>query len=106
MDLSSSSSQVRRRSGIDDRANPIGAKTRAPRGAIVKDWSLQQSFAAHLLDEIRALAQVDERVRDARAIERVARETTRRAVRRRVDRERRGIWGGVHDSSFPLPVAA
>ncbi|WP_297910222.1 hypothetical protein [uncultured Actinomyces sp.] len=56
MDLSSSSSQVRRRSGIDDRANPIGAKTRAPRGAIVKDWSLQQSFAAHLLNEIRAPA--------------------------------------------------
>lgn len=56
MDLNSSSSQSRRRSGINDCANPIRAKTRAPRGAIVKDWSLQQSFAAHLLNEIRAPA--------------------------------------------------
>ena len=56
MDLSSSSRQVCRRSGIDDRANPVRSKTGTPRGAIVKDWSLQQPFTAHLLDEIRALA--------------------------------------------------
>jgi len=56
MDLSSLNSQARWRSGINDRANSIGAKTGALRGAIIKDWSLQQSFAAHLLDEIRTLA--------------------------------------------------
>ena len=56
MDLNSSSSQVRRRSGIDDCANPIGAKTRAPRGAIIKDRRLQQPFTAHLRNKIRAPA--------------------------------------------------
>ena len=104
MDLSSLNSQARWRSGINDRANPIGAKTRAPRGAIVKDWSLQQSLAAHLLDEIRAPAQVNHLIGDTSAIQRLARETTRRAIRRRVDRKRRGIRGRVHhDSSFAPP---
>ena len=56
MYLNSSSSQACRRSGINDRANPIRAKTRAPRGAIVKDRSLQQPFTAHLLNKIRTLA--------------------------------------------------
>ena len=56
MDLNSSSSQSRRPSGIDDRANPIRAKTGTPRGAIVKDRSLQQPFTAQLLNEIRTLA--------------------------------------------------
>ena len=104
MDLNSSSSQACRRSGINDRANPIRAKTRTPRGAIVKDWSLQQSLAAHLLDEIRAPAQVNHLIGDTSAIQRLARETTRRAIRRRVDRKRRGIRGRVHhDSSFAPP---
>lgn len=106
MDLSSSSSQSRRPSGIDDRANPIRAKTGAPRGAIVKDRSLQQPFTAQLLDEIRAPAQVNHLIGDASAIQRLAREATRRAVRRRVDRKHWGIWGRVHNSSFTLPVAA
>ena len=56
MGLNSSSSQACRRSGINDRANPIRAKTRAPRGAIVKDRSLQQPFTAQLLNKIRTLA--------------------------------------------------
>lgn len=56
MDLNSSSSQVRRRSGINDCANPIRAKTRAPRGAIIKDRRLQQPFTAHLRNKIRAPA--------------------------------------------------
>ena len=56
MDLSSSSSQARRRSGINDRANPSRAKTRAPRGAIIKDSRLQQPFTAHLPNKIQTLA--------------------------------------------------
>ena len=76
MDLSSLNSQALWRSGINNRPNPIRAKTRAPRGAIVKDWSLQQSLAAHLLDEIRAPAQVNHLIGDTSAIQRLARETT------------------------------
>ena len=106
MGLNSSSSQACRRSGINDRANPIRAKTRAPRGAIVKDWSLQQPFTAQLLNEIRAPTEVNRLIGDASAIQRLARETTRRAIRRRVDREHWGIWGRVHNSSFTLPVNA
>lgn len=56
MDLSSSSSQSRRRSGINNRPNPIGAKTSAPRGPVIYDRSLQQPFTAQLLNEIRAPA--------------------------------------------------
>ena len=56
MDLNSSSSQERRRSGINDRANPSRAKTRAPRGAIIKDRRLQQPFTAHLPNKIQTLA--------------------------------------------------
>jgi len=56
MDLNSSSSQSRRRSGINDRANPIRAKTCAPRGAIIKDRRLQQPFTAQLHNKIRTLA--------------------------------------------------
>ena len=56
MDLSSSSSQARRRSGINNRPNPIRAKTRTPRGAIIKDRRLQQPFTAQLLNKIRTLA--------------------------------------------------
>ena len=56
MDLSSSSSQARRRSSINNRPNPIRAKTRAPRGAIIKDRRLQQPFTAHLRNKIRAPA--------------------------------------------------
>ena len=94
---------MRRRSGINNRANPIRAKTRAPRGPVIYDRSLQQPFAAHLLDEIRTFTEVNHLIGDASAIQRLARETTRRAVRRRVDREHRGIRGGVHDSSFAPP---
>jgi len=49
-------SQARRRSGINNRPNPIRAKTRAPRGAIVKDRRPQQPVTAHLLNKIRTLA--------------------------------------------------
>ena len=56
MDLNSSSSQAPWRSGINDRANPIRAKTCAPRGAIIKDRRLQQPFTAHLRNKIRTLA--------------------------------------------------
>ena len=56
MDLSSSSSQARRRSGINNRANPVRSKTGTPRGAIVKDRRLQQPFTAHLPNKIRTLA--------------------------------------------------
>ena len=56
MDLSSSSSQARRRSGINNRPNPIRAKTRAPRGAIIRNRRLQQPFTAQLLNKIRTLA--------------------------------------------------
>ena len=56
MDLSSSSSQAQRRSSINNRPNPIRAKTRAPRGAIIKDRRLQQPVTAQLLNKIRTLA--------------------------------------------------
>lgn len=104
MGLNSSSSQACRRSGINDRANPIRAKTRAPRGAIVKDRSLQQPFTAHLLNEIRAPTEVNHLIGEPSAIQRLARQTTRRAIRRRVDRKHWGIWGRVHHvSSFAPP---
>ena len=106
MDLNSSSSQERRRSGINDRANPSRAKTRAPRGAIIKDRRLQQPFTAHLPNKIHTLASVNNLVSETSAIQRLAREMTRRAIGGRIDRERRGIWGRVHNSSFPLPVTA
>lgn len=93
MDLSSASSQARRRSGINNRPNPIRAKTRTPRRAIVKDRRLQQPVTAQLLNEIRAPTEVNHLIGETSAIQRLAREMTRRAIGGRIDRERRGIWG-------------